>query len=153
MTLPLACSMADPLDGLWFLAREFMGPRASKECAARLARGDNHLREGRAAVAEKKLQGGNGFPLAAGPRRSRWSTTCLVGQAMVHLHKLSDGAPGPALIAGTEAPPRLAEPQPARASIEHGHVNLSRPEQFSASGRPLPLDAMWGARGVARCRA
>src|SRR5712692_3742372 len=99
MTLPLACSIDDPLDGLWFLAREFMGPRDSKECAARLGRGDNHLREGRAAAAEKKLQGGNEFPLAAEPRRSPRSMITSSVQAMIDLHKLSGSAPGPLLRA------------------------------------------------------
>src|SRR5216684_5321042 len=99
MTLPLACSIDAPLDGLWFLAREFMGPRDSKECAARLGRGDNHLREGRAAAAEKKLQGGNEFLLAAGPRRSPRSMIASSVQAMVDLYKLSDSAPGPLLRA------------------------------------------------------
>ena len=44
MTLPLACSMDDPLDGRWFLALEFMAPRASKECAGANGYGDSYLR-------------------------------------------------------------------------------------------------------------
>jgi hypothetical protein len=74
MTTPFACSMADPLDGRWFLARGFMGPRASKECAATLVRGDKDLQEGQSPATEKKLQGGNAFPLADGASRSRQST-------------------------------------------------------------------------------
>ena len=51
-----------------------MGRRASKECAATLVRGDKHLQEGQSPATEKKLQSGNGFPLADGASRSRQST-------------------------------------------------------------------------------
>src|SRR2546427_11180679 len=83
--MPLACSMADPLDCRWILAFDFMGPRASKECAASLVRGDKYLREGRSLAIEKKLQGGNGFPLGDGACRSRRSTIASVGPLLLKL--------------------------------------------------------------------
>jgi hypothetical protein len=67
-----------------------MARRASKECAATLVRGDKHLQEGQSPATEKKLQGGNGFPLADGASRSRQSTIAP-GQAITP-GKLSEGA-------------------------------------------------------------
>src|SRR6266849_1460424 len=140
MTLPLACSIDDPLDGLWFLAREFMGPRDSKECAARLGRGDNHLREGRAAAAEKKLQGGNEFPLAAGPQRSPRSMIASSVQAMIDLHKLSGSAPGPLLRAVALGRSGGAS---CRRSAPRSH---RRPSHHATAPAAVPLRSMRASR-------
>src|SRR2546426_5285201 len=125
MTMPLACSMADPLDCRWILAFNFMGPRASKECAASLVRGDKYLREGRSLAIEKKLQGGNGFPLGDGACRSRRSTIASVEPLLL---KLSEGAPQPWRSAGRNSGSAIGPRSAIRSSfVNHPIARARRP--------------------------
>jgi hypothetical protein len=136
MTMPLACSMADPLDGRWILARGFMAPRGSKEYAAGLGRGDRHLRERRRAAKANKLQGGKGFPRA---------------DASATTPSTIASPPGPSLRGGNvlgalRLPPpavslRIACP-PAVLSVVVRHVArlLSPARSPFMRGRAFPID-------------
>ena len=136
--MPLACSMADPLDGRWILARGFMAPRGSKEYAEGSGRGDRHLRERWRPAKENKLQGGKGFPRADASATAPSTIASPPGPSLGNVERRCPGRP-PAPPPGGIVEDRVL---PSRTRRRRPHVaRLLGPARSPSCVGAFPIDA------------